>query len=1202
MSNPGFLSKRQKKRSQSGLTTDRYEFLGLDQAEADLGDPLVGISSIGAKPKPLSGDVYVVAAFSTKSNSGFSSNRYWVAANELTSGLSLAPGSFTVFNNNVQVGLANSFNKFNFVGTGVTVDSVGSNINEQTGIATIRITVNDATAKGAFNAVQYHGAGDLIQGASDFSYNPNTGQVGIGTLLPSTTLDVIGNARITGILTVGSALILNGGTNTVLSTDLTTQQLNVTGVATIAQANITNLNATGISTLGITNTTSLTAQQLNVTGVTTFAGITTVTGQTLFTQQFNALGFSTFNSRVAVGTQIALDANSGVITAARFDGAFSGIVTSATNLVGGVANASSLNVTGIATFAGITTVTGETLFTKQLNVSGFSTFVGVGTFLGNLFVGEDLIVKNNLSFNSFAAINATVTGLTTLGITTISVNSPNNALRITQTGTGNALVVEDDTNPDSTPFVIDSSGFVGIGTTNPTARLTIFGDPLIIGTSNFIPTSTGVAGIFSGTTSNDLVRITQLGTGNALVVEDEANPDATPFVITGVGSVGIGVTTPISKLEISGGDILLSNGFFLKGRNTVGSATTLIGRNSIDELIVGDPSFNNPTRIISGNNSIRLETNNVERVRVSSDGNVGIATITPQKKLDVNAGDIGLLGTANASNEQFGVQYREPTVNAMLGGIAFNRTATTGAPTDIVFYTNKSNNLSTSFSSANEVLRITNSGNIGIGITNPASPLTVSGLTSTTNLFVSGAATFAQSNPTNLSVAGVATIATLGVTGVTTTKFLSVTGVATVATLGVTGVTTTQFLSVTGVSTFAGTTNVTSTTDSTSSSTGALIVSGGIGVSKSVNIGNNLNVSGISTFAGNVSVGGSLTVAVIRDSNNSIGSTGAFLRCDSNFRLFWDNTPFGDLLPTGPLGAVGLGTTAVNLYAGAITRGYTLGGYQNSVAFKKVYKTNHATDTTTDLGAILSFYAAYTDATSSSRFAYTFDSHSASGQGTAGKDINKFDMTTDSNISFATQMNATKGTNTNILKYRFIRAYVFGDTDPEKFVFATETPTVASTTWTDANSLQWRQRAYGDNRGFIGKGGSTTVAYQLDFSSETWSTWSPPSGTLSGSFYGTWSTYAGYIYWKTGATNARKFNSSTATATLLSVTTTSNQEENFHTGESKGYMVGAHNGSTFVNTGSILDYVNDSYRDVASVNAPDINSSGGGTEFGRTGL
>jgi hypothetical protein len=47
----------------------------------------------------------------------------------------------------------------------------------------------------------------------------------------------------------------------------------------------------------------------------------------------------------------------------------------------------------------------------------------------------------------------------------ISVNSSSDALRITQTGAGNALVVEDSANPDATPFVVDASGAVIIGST-----------------------------------------------------------------------------------------------------------------------------------------------------------------------------------------------------------------------------------------------------------------------------------------------------------------------------------------------------------------------------------------------------------------------------------------------------------------------------------------------------------------------------------------------------------------------------------------------------------------------------------------------------------------------------------------------------------------------------------------------------------------
>lgn len=57
---------------------------------------------------------------------------------------------------------------------------------------------------------------------------------------------------------------------------------------------------------------------------------------------------------------------------------------------------------------------------------------------------------------SFTTLNASTSAV-------VSVNTSSDALRITQTGSGNALLVEDEANPDSTPFAVNSSGQVGIG-------------------------------------------------------------------------------------------------------------------------------------------------------------------------------------------------------------------------------------------------------------------------------------------------------------------------------------------------------------------------------------------------------------------------------------------------------------------------------------------------------------------------------------------------------------------------------------------------------------------------------------------------------------------------------------------------------------------------------------------------------------------
>jgi hypothetical protein len=79
----------------------------------------------------------------------------------------------------------------------------------------------------------------------------------------------------------------------------------------------------------------------------------------------------------------------------------------------------------------------------------------------------------------------------------IDVSSASPAVRITQRGAGYALLVEDSANPDTTPFAIDASGNVGIGTTTITQKLTIAGSLTASGDSSF--TSTGALLISKGT-------------------------------------------------------------------------------------------------------------------------------------------------------------------------------------------------------------------------------------------------------------------------------------------------------------------------------------------------------------------------------------------------------------------------------------------------------------------------------------------------------------------------------------------------------------------------------------------------------------------------------------------------------------------------------------------------------------------------------
>lgn len=99
------------------------------------------------------------------------------------------------------------------------------------------------------------------------------------------------------------------------------------------------------------------------------------------------------------------------------------------------------------------------------------------------------------------------------------------------------------------------SGVDSLSSASIAGGLTVNGNTTLGDSSSDTITITGTVQpgvVVSGSSSGDAVRITQAGSGNALLVEDASNPDATPFVVTGDGSVGVGTGTPGSSLDVKG--------------------------------------------------------------------------------------------------------------------------------------------------------------------------------------------------------------------------------------------------------------------------------------------------------------------------------------------------------------------------------------------------------------------------------------------------------------------------------------------------------------------------------------------------------------------------------------------------------------------------------------------------------------------------
>jgi uncharacterized protein YaiE (UPF0345 family) len=228
-------------------------------------------------------------------------------------------------------------------------------------------------------------------------------------------------------------------------------------------------------------------------------------------------------------------------------------------------------------------------------------------------------------------------------------------------------------------MVLDFNGNLGLGTGSPVHRLDI-STPV----TNAFRIS-GPVNVLSDLTDGTITLRQQIG-GEAAIGTVGAHPfvfrtnNAERMRIDASGNVAIGSTTTVDwrlRVEQAGSqNIALVN--------TVGNGNRI---NMADQSWQGEIEQ-------SGGSLLFKAGGTVERMRVSSDGNVGIGTNSPTRRLSIAGGDVEL----NAN-----VLY-------LNSGNAFIQ----GNSTNILFSTN-----------ANERARIDGSGNLLVGTSSPATRLTV---------------------------------------------------------------------------------------------------------------------------------------------------------------------------------------------------------------------------------------------------------------------------------------------------------------------------------------------------------------------------------------------------------------------------------------------------------------------------------------------
>ena len=193
-----YLSGRVKRTPQDQLSEDRFKYLGLDQAEPNIGDP-PGLS--GSPNIPAGTRFQIVSLLSHPGE------RFWVPIEG-----GLIPGSISVFDEGTLVGTLSSITQLNFIGAGVSAQAVPLGV-----AATIRVSppgdpgdvlyVGDDyefTAENAFsynqvsNSLSMDGGLNVGINGSRLKVNTGIGSVGIGTTNPTQKLDVNGNVRVRG--------------------------------------------------------------------------------------------------------------------------------------------------------------------------------------------------------------------------------------------------------------------------------------------------------------------------------------------------------------------------------------------------------------------------------------------------------------------------------------------------------------------------------------------------------------------------------------------------------------------------------------------------------------------------------------------------------------------------------------------------------------------------------------------------------------------------------------------------------------------------------------------------------------------------------------------------------------------------------------------------------------------------------------------